>query len=348
MKAETKRMLKKIKSLNHSRMNEFIDIISKDNNNKSKLYIKLDLIRNFLKRGVGYTDYYRGNYINLTEKEKDTFVTAKSFYRVIHTLNNHEYICIFHDKLLFDEFFREYLKRDFINLKKSSKQDFIDFLNRHPIVFAKDPLGECGHGISKIEVSKVEDKSKLYDELIENKQFLVEEEIVQNEELNEINPSCVNSFRIVTLVNNGQSYVIANALRVNQDSTNVIGCTNDLYFSFAEDGTIDSNVIDDYGNIYEKHPLTGKKFSDVKVSDVKEAFEMCKRAALEVPEVRYVGWDVAFSEKGPVIVEGNEYPGYGILQFYKLKNKRTGHLKDIQDVLGNDLKWDKKKGFVNA
>ena len=136
------------------------------------------------------------------------------------------------------------------------------------MVFAKDPVGECGHGIKKIEVAKVKDKDKLYEEFINNKQFLVEEEIIQSDELNEINPNVVNSFRVVTLIKDGQAYILNNALRVNQDKANVIGCTNDLYFSFAEDGTIDSNVIDDYGNVYEEHPLTGKKFSEVKVKDV--------------------------------------------------------------------------------
>jgi hypothetical protein len=38
------------------------------------------------------------------------------------------------------------------------------------------------------------------------------------------------------------------------------------------------------------------------------------------------------------MVEGNEYPGYGILQFYKLKDKRTGHLKEVADVLGDEFK----------
>ena len=65
---------------------------------------------------------------------------------------------------------------------------------------------------------------------------------------------------------------------------------------------------------------------------------MCKKAALQVPEVRYVGWDIAFSNKGPVIVEGNEYPCYGIIQYFKLKDKRTGHLKDIEDVVGDEIK----------
>ena len=111
-----------------------------------------------------------------------------------------------------------------------------------------------------------------------------------------------------------------------------------MYFSFGEDGKIDSNVIDDYGKVYETHPLTGNKFSDIKIDQIGEAFELCRKAALEVPEVRYVGWDVAFSDKGPVLVEGNEYPGYGIVQFFKLKNKKTGHLKDIQDIIGDEVK----------
>ena len=83
--------------------------------------------------------------------------------------------------------------------------------------------------------------------------------------------------------------------------------------------------------------MTGKKFSDVKIKGVKEAFEMCKEAALKIPQIRYIGWDVAFSKKGPVIVEGNEYPGYGLVQFYKLKNKKTGHLKEISDILKDEM-----------
>lgn len=234
MKFETKRMLKKIKSINYKKMDKIVDIISK-NNNKSKLYIKFDIFRNFLKRGIGYTDYFRGDYINLTDEEKNTYVTAKSFYRIMHYLNNYDYIYIFHDKLIFNKFFKEYIKRDYINLKKCNVDQFKEFLDKHDVVFAKDPIGECGHGIKRIEVDKVEDKDKLYEELINNKQFLVEEEIIQSDELNEINPNVVNSFRVVTLVKDGQAYILNNALRVNQDKDNVIGCTNDLYFSFAED-----------------------------------------------------------------------------------------------------------------
>jgi hypothetical protein len=330
-------IIRKIKGIDKERMKKHIDIIAK-NSNKSKLYIKIDIFINFLTRGIGYTDYFRGDYINLTKKEKDTFITTKSFYKIIKYLNNEKYEALLNDKLVFNKYFNEYIKRDYINLRECTVKDFEKFLLNKEVVFAKTPIGEGGHGVSKIVIKDYSNKKKLYNTLVKRKQYLVEEAIIQSKDLNEINPNVVNSFRIVTLYKDNEAYVINNALRINQDDTDVIGCTNDLYFSLNEDGIIDSNVIDDYANVYETHPLTGKKFSEVKIKGVKEAFEMCKQAAKKIPEVRYIGWDVAFTENGPVIVEGNEYPGYGLLQFYKLKNKKTGHLKEISDILGDEMK----------
>ena len=297
-------LLNKFRDINHSRMDKHIDIIAK-NSGKSKAYIKFDIIRNFLIRGTGYTDYFRCAFINLSAKEKKTFVPAKTFYKILEYLNDEE--------------------------------DFKKFLDGRETVFAKDPTGEGGHGISKITVADVKDSNKLYDELKANGQLLVEEAIVQSDDLNEINPCVVNSWRVVTLYKDGKAHIINNALRINQDESNVIGCTNDLYLSLDADGRIDSNVIDDYGNVYDKHPMTGKKFSEVKIEGVREALDMVVEAAEKIPQVRYIGWDIAFSKNGPVMVEGNEYPGYGLLQFYKLKGKRTGHLKEIADVLGDEM-----------
>ena len=330
-------LMNKFKDINKERLNRHVEVISQ-RTGKSAFHIKCSMVWNFLTQGCSYTDYFRGNFINITREEKKTFATAKRFYNLIDYLNDEEYNIVLGDKLIFNEIFREYLKRDFINLRKSSVDDLKKFLSDKKTVFAKETKGECGHGISKVSVNDIDDVEKFYNECKSKDQLLIEDTIVQSDELNSINPHVVNSFRIVTIYKDGVAKVITNALRVNQSDCDVIGCTNDLYFSLGADGKIDSNVIDDYGQVYDTHPMTGVNFKDVLITGVKEAFDMVEEAHLRIPQVRYIGWDVAFSVNGPVIVEGNEYPGYGILQHFALKGKRTGHLKEVADFLGDEYK----------
>ena len=94
-------LMRKRKGTNKERLNKMIDIMAKDNH-VSKARIKLDMYFNILTRGIGYTDYFRGNYYNLTSKEKDTFVTTKSFYKLISYLNDDKYEIVLHDKILFN------------------------------------------------------------------------------------------------------------------------------------------------------------------------------------------------------------------------------------------------------
>ena len=329
-------ILRRLKGFDKERFNKHVDLIHK-NTGKSKLFIKFDIVKNTLSRGSGYTDYFRGDYINLTNEEKDTFVTIKSFNKIVNYLNNEDYVIVFNDKILFNKIFKKYLNREYIDLRVTSFEDFVKFIKNKKNVFAKNPRGEGGYQVEKINLSEY-DSLKLYNKLIKNNYYLVEEEIIQSKELNEINPNAVNCFRVMTLFKDGKVHIVGNALRVNQGKDGVIGSSHDLYFSFSEDGKIDSNVIDDYGNIYEKHPLTNKKFSEVLIKDVKKAFDMCKEAALLVPEIRFVGWDIGFTKDGPVMIEGNEYPGFGLVQHFKLKDSKTGFKKVLFDILKDEVK----------
>lgn len=326
--------IKRLRKFNNVRFKKHMELIAK-NNNKSVFAVECNYFINMLIYGVGYTDYFRGNYINLTKAEKETFVTSKSFYKILKKLNNEEDKKYLSDKIMFNKMFKEFIKRDFIDLREVGLDGLKKFFSEKKVVFAKPIDGFGGHDIEKLKWNENINVENIYNKLMEQKQYLIEEAIVQCDELNEINPYAVNSFRIVTLYNDGEVYIIGNALRVNQGKAEAVGCTEDLYFSLNEEGIIDSNVVDDYGNIYENHPLTKKSFKDVKVPYIKEAFDMCIASAKKLPRVRYIGWDVAITPKGPCLIEGNEYPGYGIIQFYKLKGSRTGHKKVIKDIIGN-------------
>ncbi len=328
-------MVRKIKAIDKEKLNKLShDIAAR--NNKSVFYVKCDMIKNFLRYGIGYTDYLKGDYINLTKEQKKTFVTTKSFYKLLHYLNNPKYDACMSDKLVFNKIFNKYLGREWIDIRTTSLDEFKLFLKGKKTIFAKPPTEFGGHGIEKIVVKEIENVSELYEKLKKKKLNLIEDGLVQHKELDKLNPYAVNSFRIVTLVKDGKSYILANALRINVDDNPAIGCS-DAYMRLNEQGIICSRVVDDVANVYEEHPLAKIKFNTVKVPFVKEAFKMALEAALVVPEVRYVGWDFAITENGPVIMEGNEYPSYGLVQYYLFNDEHEGHLAQISKILGKEM-----------
>ncbi|MBR4178350.1 MAG: hypothetical protein IKR57_03270 [Bacilli bacterium] len=329
-------MVRKVKAIDKEKLNKLASDIAK-RNNKSVGYVKRDMIKNFIRYGIGYTDYLKGDYINLTKEQKKTYVTTKSFYRLLAYLNNPKYDATMSDKIVFNKIFNKYLGREWIDLRNSSIDDFKKFIKGKDVIFAKPPTDFGGHGIRKIETKDIKNIEELYKELLKKKINLIEEAIVQHKELDKLNPYAVNSFRIVTLVKDGKAYILANALRINVDDAIAIGCS-DAYMRLDESGKICSRVIDDVANVYEEHPIAKIKFNTVKIPFVKESFDMALKAALEVPEMRYVGWDLAITPKGPVIMEGNEFPSYGLVQYYLFNDEHEGHLAQISKILGDEMK----------
>lgn len=328
---------KKLKAMDFEKFNMLAKQIG-ERNNKSAFFVKVDMFFNFLKYGIGYTDYLKSDYINLTKKEKKTFLTTKNYFNLIAYLNNRRYRVLFTDKVIFNKIFNKYIKRDFIDLHHTDANGLGEFMKGKETVFCKAVDDFGGHNMSKVIVAEENDLQKLYNRLCEKGQYLIEDTIIEHKDVSRLNPYAVNSFRIVTLLNNGKVHILNNALRINLDTEVSIGCS-DAYMKLNEDGTAATPFVDDIANVYKTHPLTGENLTNVKVPFVKEAFEMVKEAALLVPQIRYVGWDVAFTEKGPVLVEGNEYPSYGLVQYYLLSdNPKKGHLGQIADILGDEMK----------
>lgn len=330
-------ILEKMKAIDLKRMDLLATKIAKENN-KSKAYVKFDMVRNFLKYKMGYTDYFKSNYINLTKKQKEDFVTSKNFFNILAYLNPREYRMITKDKLIFNQIFKDYIKRDFLDIRTSDESKIKEFLKGKENVFAKPSTDFGGHHIEKIKVKDIKDIKEFKENLIKNNQFLLEEEIIQAKELNKMNPHTVNTFRVVTLYNKGEVHVLGNFFRLGLDDNPALQC-RDANMIINEDGTPASEFVDDDGVVYDKHPLTGYDLTKIKKFPyIKESYEMCKEAALLIPEIRYIGWDIALTDKGPVMIEGNEYPSYGPIQNYMLKKDNPGHLKQIKDILGEEFK----------
>jgi hypothetical protein len=64
----------------------------------------------------------------------------------------------------------------------------------------------------------------------------------------------------------------------------------------------------------ERHPSTKEKIVDFQLPDWQDAVKLVERAHNTLSELHFVGWDVAFTESGPLILEGNTTFGAEVLQ----------------------------------
>ena len=64
-----------------------------------------------------------------------------------------------------------------------------------------------------------------------------------------------------------------------------------------------------------------------------EALALVKSAAAKVPEVPYIGWDVAISRDGPVIVEGNAGPlSFTVRQLDRIATEHKGVYEELSNT----------------
>ena len=68
---------------------------------------------------------------------------------------------------------------------------------------------------------------------------------------------------------------------------------------------------------------------------VQEAVAFARKAAVVVPQICHVGWDVAVTPDGPVLVEGNNLPGYDMCQ--NAGHVDEGMLPRFEKLLGRPI-----------
>ncbi len=314
--------IKKLKGADWSKFIETSKRISKINKKPWRL-VFMDIMYCGYKYGSGHVDYESFEMYNMTKKERENVLTIRKNNELVRALNDQSYAHFFEDKADFNERFKDYLKRDWLYLNGNNKADFAKFLEDKEEFYAK-PLGLCcGKGIEKIKVENKDNEAvdKLYDELMKKQCYLVEEEVFQNEAMNKLSPAAVNTVRVITIVNNNKVNIVAVCVRISRkgmivDNFNAGGLCG---IADVNTGVMITDGFDKVRNIYIETPDTHVKVKGYQIPNWEEIQELINKAALEIPQIRYVGWDVCVSEKyGPLLIEGNSYPGQDVTQFPKI------------------------------
>ena len=122
-----------------------------------------------------------------------------------------------------------------------------------------------------------------------------------------------------------QKMVNSQLLRMSEEEHIPLVATNDIHYTYDTDPEAHDILLciqtgkklDDENRMrYEGGQYYLKSPEEMRTlfSYAPEAIAMCLEAAKVVPQIRYVGWDVAITKDGPEFIEGNMYCAHDFWQ----------------------------------
>ena len=275
-----------------------------------KVFVILDSAWERYVHGTYKGDYFLYGFYFKRGPERRKFITLRLRTRIINTCNDPEKSKIFSDKGQFAKVFRDYIGRDVLDMNHATMEEFLAYTARHDRMFIKPVDGTYGRGTEILTCGEGVDNVALYEQL-RGKNVLAEEVIVQHPSLAAFNETSLNSMRVVTLLDaNNVPHVMRGAIirlgRKGKIADNFhhggVGAQIDV-----ETGIVTTTTINREGVREVVHPDSKLPVVGFQIPCWELVCERVKQAAMVCPEVRYVGWDVAVTaDGGVVLVEGND------------------------------------------
>ena len=286
---------------------------------RSRLSLFNDMLRCAARYGAGPTDYMMFRFYECNDEERRTFLTRVSSAAFVKRVNSRAVAPIFNDKNTFFENFSDLMGRSTFDLSKGHFEGFCAFMDGKDCLMAKPVDADCGRGIEKLCVADFDSMDALWAYLKNPaKPFGIAEEVLQQHpEMSKLHPASVNCVRIATFVkDDGDPTVIYAAMKAGSggapcDNTGRGGVTCRLDI---DSGTVVSNGHSEEMEEFITHPTTGITLKDFHIPMAAECKALALKAAKRFPDFRYVGWDICITPNGPVLIEGNDYPGYDLAQ----------------------------------
>ena len=294
--------------------------------------VKEKLLATIERTGCTPTEYFLYRFYELTEEEQDTYYIAKYqklFQKKYGT--DKDFVALLYDKERTNNYFAEYVRRPWCVNTKVTFEQFNETFKDTDRVMYKPIAGHRGYGVEAIYLN-AENMREVYDRLSTYPEGVVEAFIKQHPEMCKLSPTSVNSLRFVTFSSNSKAVtpdgkkmdIAYSIVRFGREGAIVDNLHSGGMVANVdlETGCLSTDGADRNGDMWVTHPDTGVTIKGFKVPYFEEAREMVKEAIATRKVEGYIGWDIAISENGPMLLEVNDRPGSDGLQTAPAQEKK--------------------------
>lgn len=255
---------------------------------------------------MAFRDYAVWDIRLLNAHERKTWMTHPKSFRITKMYNTPEGRSKLEDKRRFAREYADLLGRETIDLRDVDDAQLAAFLSRHPRVLAKPNEGHGGGGIELHEVGPDVDPARFRAEVTAQGQTVLDEFIVQHPEMSALYPDAVNTVRLITFLDkDDRVHLLAAVLRIGNGDVIDNFASGGMFTMLDDEGVALYPGVDKNSNVYREHPVTGTPIVGFRVPLYSEVLDLVAALARRTPEAPYVGWDIAITANGPVVIEGN-------------------------------------------
>lgn len=310
-------------------------------NLKSDITVFIEQLMIILKTGLAESYYFLYGFDrkSMTKEERRKYISPYGIFankRDKLNLNPpyvrpYNYIILVNDKFVFERYcnslglptpLNKYLIENGViyDLSENRYIEPRDFITNSHNYFCKPFSGMLGLGIFTLKVEKsilhiddVEFSLEEFEAFLKknkNTKFICQQAIKQHEQMAQIYSKSVNTLRIQSVISeSGQVTAFGVKAR--------FGANNNKIDNWAMGGVLIGVDLDsgklhkngffkpEFGYQTDKHPNTGFIFHNFEIPFFKEAVELVKKAHKFLYGIHSIGWDVAITSEGPVIIEAN-------------------------------------------
>lgn len=276
-----------------------------------KLY--KDTLQAKMRYGIREDEYFEAEFYRKSEFARKESLMTFSRVPFRRNLQYIEGIEIFNDKGKMYRKYNKFLGRDWRIIDSKDSSEVQKFAEKHICFFTKPIDGFGGRDIAKYDTCSKEELHQI--QSLYCGKVLLEEGITQTYSLAKLNPSSVNTLRIITLITEDGTVKIAYAILrigkgnncVDNFSSGGISCRVNLEYGIIE------SAIDKNNFRYVLHPETEEQLIGFRIPEWERYKEFAIQLAKEDLNMRYMGWDIVMRENGTMcMIEGNEAAGFDI------------------------------------
>ena len=298
--------------------------------------LREDVLFNAFAYGFTPDEYFFYGVGEKTREEKLGYISDLERYILTYSLNDVVDIEVFYDKYRTYERFRPFFQREAVSVK--GQEDFAvfrEFTDRHPVFVRKTVDMSRGYGVSLVDAdASGQSREELFRSLIGQGKQILEELVVQSEEMKRFNPSSVNTIRCPVFRTAREIELAPCRFRCGQDGSFVdnAGSGGILAGVDRKTGIIETDGYDEFCNRFETHPQSGLRFKGYQIPDWELLRQTVTEMTERMPSMGYISWDMAHTDKGWVIIEGNgagQFIGSQIVAQRGLKKEIEAQLEGV-------------------